>query len=68
MSETLNILVHERCRFLLSNSLFANIERDPDWVDQGPFWCSHTQGCLGPDGQLCDDHECQPGRACYDPA
>ncbi len=70
MAETLNPPVHERCRFLFSKGMFVEVERDPSipqsGTDSGLYWCSHTQTCLGPDGQLADDRNCKPGRACYD--
>jgi hypothetical protein len=29
------------------------------------FWCHKTQSCVGPDGKLVDDYECNETRACY---
>ena len=29
------------------------------------FWCVHTQNCLGPDGKVADDYECNETRGCY---
>ena len=26
------------------------------------FWCQQTQKCLGPDGKIVDDYECNPAR------
>ena len=68
MAETLNILGHERCRFLSNKEMFYEVEPDLSGPHRGSglFWCSKTQTCLGPDGQMVDERECQPGRSCYD--
>ncbi len=65
---SLNIVGHERCRFLTSKEMLLDVERDPSELasDSGPFWCALTQTCLGPDGQLADDRGCSHGRSCYD--
>ena len=44
----------------------------PQWDPTVPhgndraFWCQHTYNCLGPDGKLVDDYECNPARKCYE--
>ncbi|MDE3179519.1 MAG: hypothetical protein KGM47_07630 [Acidobacteriota bacterium] len=32
----------------------------------GIYWCSHTQNCLGPDGQIVHFTCCTQGRGCYE--
>ncbi|MGH9396253.1 MAG: hypothetical protein ACRD18_05325 [Terriglobia bacterium] len=32
----------------------------------GIYWCSHTQNCLGPDGQAAHFDYCKQGRNCYE--
>lgn len=68
MAETLNILGHERCRFLTHKEMFY---RETDIGPAGPrsssghFWCSLTQTIQGPDGALVEHQKCKPGRSCY---
>lgn len=31
------------------------------------FWCHKTQNCLGPDGKVADEYECNETRGCYKP-
>ncbi len=63
-------LVHvgmERCQNLNWNGQFIDAEWDPA-VQQGNdrlFWCQHTYNCLGPDGKVADEVECNPARECY---
>jgi hypothetical protein len=49
--------------------MFIDAEPDPTVPrsDGGYCWCVHTQNCLGPDGQVASEENCQPGRACYEP-
>ena len=43
----------------------------PWWIpsvghsNDGLFWCHNTHNCLGPDGKLVDDYECNETRNCY---
>jgi hypothetical protein len=30
------------------------------------FWCHQTQQCIGPDGKIADDYECNETRPCYE--
>jgi hypothetical protein len=59
----------DRCDNLRWKGLYINA----DWDDSIPhsgdrlFWCHKTQQCLGPDGKLVDDYECNPARNCYKP-
>jgi hypothetical protein len=44
------------------------IDTEPDAVAQGPdhlCWCALTQTCLGPDGQVVDEQDCNAVRSCY---
>ncbi len=45
--------------------LFVDAERDTPTGSDHIFWCLKTQIVLGPDGQLVDKYECNPGRSCY---
>lgn len=56
-----------RCEFLRSKDILLEAVWDPT-VQPGNdrlFWCHKTQICLGPDGKLADDQECNPARPCY---
>lgn len=59
----------DRCDALRWKGMFIEAE----WCDTIPhsgdrlFWCHKTQKCLGPDGKLVDDYECNPARNCYKP-
>ena len=58
-----------RCQNLNWKGQFIEAEWDPT-VQHGNdrlFWCQHTYNCLGPDGKLVDDEECNPARECYKP-
>ncbi len=63
-----NILDDDRCEFLRWKGMFVDTDHDPA-LSAGDrlFWCQKTQNCLGPDGQIADDYECNPARACYKP-
>jgi len=57
----------DRCEFLRWKGMYIDAEWDPS-VQHGndrAFWCHKTQNCLGPDGKLVDDYECNPFRGCY---
>jgi len=56
----------ERCEKLRWKGLFVDAIQDPNLASGDRlFWCHTTQTCLGPDGKLADDEECNPSRACY---
>ena len=57
----------KRCEHLRWKGLFIEAVWDPtvQRSNDGAFWCQHTHNCLGPDGQVADDYECNPGRNCY---
>jgi hypothetical protein len=57
----------DRCQNLNWNGQFIDTEWDAS-VQRGNdrvFWCQHTHNCLGPDGQVADQFECNPARECY---
>jgi len=58
----------QRCALLRSKWMFIEAEPDPTVPrsDSGICWCVHTQNCLGPDGRVANEENCQPGRACYE--
>lgn len=60
------------CRRLRSKGMFIEVERRPEdeklpAMSDGFVWCTHTQNCLGPDGDVADPESCRPGRPCYEP-
>ena len=60
----------EYCLRLRCKEMFIDMgENKPfDMKDSGSgiFWCSHTQNCLGPDGQVAHVDQCQGERNCYE--
>jgi hypothetical protein len=59
----------DRCDNLRWKGLYIDAEWDESIPHSGDrlFWCHKTQQCLGPDGKLVDDYECNPARHCYKP-
>jgi hypothetical protein len=59
----------DRCDNLRWKGLYIDAEWDESIPHSGDrlFWCHKTQQCLGPDGKLVDDYECNPARKCYRP-
>lgn len=59
----------DRCDRLRWKGMYIEAEWDPTVPHSGDrlFWCHKTQQCLGPDGKLVDDYECNPARKCYKP-
>jgi len=59
----------DRCDNLRWKGLYIDAEWDESIPHSGDrlFWCHKTQQCLGPDGKLVDDYECNPARDCYKP-
>jgi len=57
----------ERCANLRWKGMFIEAEWDPTVPRSNDrlFWCQHTHICLGPDGKLVDDYECNAARNCY---
>ncbi len=64
----IRVLNEQRCTNLRWKGLYIGVEPDTS-VGQGGdrhFWCQHTYICLGPDGNVVDDQECDPSRSCYE--
>lgn len=59
----------DRCDNLRWKAMYVEAERTDAAPHSGDrlFWCHKTQQCLGPDGKLVDDYECNPARPCYKP-
>lgn len=57
----------DRCQNLRWKGMYIQTEWDPSMPHSGDrlFWCHHTQQCLGPDGKIADDYECNETRSCY---
>jgi hypothetical protein len=54
------------CAALRTKSMFVWSETDPHHTHTGVFWCLHTQGPLGPDGQLAEPGNCDASeRNCH---
>jgi hypothetical protein len=70
MSEPLSRIgtPQEHCRSLRCKEMFIDTGREFDITDTGSgiYWCSHTQTCLGPDGQVAEPEQCKAGRDCYE--
>jgi len=56
------------CQRLRCKEMFVDMGEPFHLKDSGSgiYWCSHTQNCLGPDGQVVHVEECKPGRSCYE--
>jgi hypothetical protein len=56
-----------RCEKLRWKGLYTDSPPDPTIQPSNDrsFWCQHTYTCLGPDGRIADDFECNPARTCY---
>ena len=69
MDKPYSNLEHEVFRLLRWKSMFIEAESDPTVPpsNDGAYWCSETQVCIGPDGRVVGPAECHPRRACYDP-
>jgi hypothetical protein len=67
MSATTDIRTH-LCRRLRSKGMYVDAPVDPTVpnMSDGFRWCTHTMNCMGPDGRVADDHNCRPGRICYE--
>lgn len=59
----------DRCQNLQWKGLFTQTSEDPEEVHaaDGLFWCHTTQQCVGPDGKVVDNYECNETRPCYKP-
>ena len=56
------------CQRLRCKEMFIDMGEPFDLKDSGSgiYWCSQTQTCLGPDGQVAHVDQCQGGRNCYE--
>ena len=66
---SLTPLDDDRCDHMRWKGMYIEAEWDPTVPHSGDrlFWCHKTQQCVGPDGKIVDDYECNPARACYKP-
>lgn len=57
----------DRCQNLRWKGMYVLSEVDPlvGHSNDGLFWCHNTSNCLGPDGKVVDDYECNETRECY---
>ena len=57
----------DRCQCLRWKGMYVLSEVDPlvGHSNDGLFWCHNTSNCLGPDGKVVDDYECNETRECY---
>ena len=60
-------MTDDRCVNLRWKGMFVDVPHDPRIPRSNDrlFWCQKTQNCLGPDGKLVDDYECNEARGCY---
>lgn len=58
----------DRCQSLRWKGLFILAEWDPtvQKSNDRAFWCARTQICIGPDGKIADEYECNEARGCYE--
>jgi hypothetical protein len=57
----------DRCQNLRWKGMYVLSEVDPlvGHSNDGLFWCHTTSNCVGPDGKVVDDYECNETRECY---
>jgi hypothetical protein len=57
----------DRCQNLRWKGMYVLSEVDPlvGHSNDGLFWCHNTSNCVGPDGKVVDDYECNETRECY---
>ena len=69
MNKPFGVLPHEPCRLLRWKAMFIDAESDPTVPASNDqiYWCSESQVCIGPDGEVAAPQMCHPGRSCYDP-
>jgi len=68
MDKPYSNLSHEPCRLLRWKAMFIEADSDPTVQPSNDqiYWCSQTQVCIGPDGQVAAPASCKPDRSCYD--
>ncbi|MCZ2076770.1 MAG: hypothetical protein HUU41_20480 [Bryobacteraceae bacterium] len=59
----------DRCDNLRWKGMYIEADWDPSvpHSNDRAFWCQRTQSCVGPDGKVVDDYECNETRGCYHP-
>lgn len=57
----------DRCGHLRWKGMYIEVAYDPSFSSSNDrlFWCHKTQKCLGPDGKVADDFECNAARNCF---
>ena len=57
-----------QCRLIRSKWMFIEAEADPTVPRSGTSicWCVHTQKCMGPDGRVVTQEDCNEERACFE--
>ena len=57
----------DRCDLLRWKGMFIESSWEPSWAHSGDrlFWCHKTQNCLGPDGKVVDEYDCNETRNCF---
>ncbi len=57
----------DRCRNLRWKGLYVDILYDPenDFSNDSAMWCLETNKCVGHDGKVAGDEECNPSRPCF---
>lgn len=68
MPDLSNAAPQEYCHRLRCKEMFIDTGEPfrMEHSGSGIYWCSHTQNCLGPDGEYVHTEECKPGRKCYE--
>ena len=55
------------CKHIRSKEMFySDTPFVEDQFHSGIYWCDHTDGGLGPDGQCVDSMECTQDRECFE--
>ncbi|MBZ5586251.1 MAG: hypothetical protein LAQ30_29515 [Acidobacteriia bacterium] len=59
---------NNRCEKLRWKGMFIESVPDPSIqpANDGSFWCQHTFTCVGPDGKVANEEECNAARPCYE--
>ena len=55
----------DRCSSLAWKGMYVFSESIFPHSNDRLFWCDKTQQCLGLDGKLVDDYECNETRSCF---
>ncbi|MBX5497119.1 MAG: hypothetical protein IRZ15_17415 [Bryobacteraceae bacterium] len=60
---------NDRCERLRWKGMYIDAIWDPTVAHSNDraFWCHQTQICVGPDGKVVDEYECNETRPCYKP-